>query len=287
MKTFESPVKFSGVGIHSGVPVNVTIKPSKTPGIFFKRVDIAGSELIPAVYNNVGKATLRNTTVGDMQGAHVQTIEHLMAALFMVGADSAIIEIDGPETPILDGSAAGFYKFLTSVKTTRGTMKKIVVKKEVIVKKKEILKQLPFGKRIMAVLHDWMLGRRNNGFARLSPDSKGLSIRATMDYPDKIIGRQSFEYLFDGGKSAVKKFVDDIAVARTFGRYSEWEYLKSRGMGQGANESNVIALNDKGDGTLNNLIWSDEFVRHQVIDVLGDMFTSGGFVIGCYELYKG
>ncbi len=287
MQTFEKPIKISGVGIHSGAPVNMTILPSHVPGIFFRRVDMPGTGLIAAKFDNVGEANLRNTTIGDIRGAHVQTIEHLMAALFMVGVDSAIVEIDGPETPILDGSAAEFYKKFSKVKTVGNGMNRIVVKKEVMVKKSEILKNVPFLTRIMVVVHDWMLGRRNNGFMRISPNSCGLTIKATMDYPDKIIGKQSFEFCFDGTEKSVKKFVTDISAARTFGRYSEWEYLKSRGMARGASEQNVIALNDKGDGTLNQLKWSDEFVRHQIIDALGDMFTSGGMIVGQIELYKG
>jgi UDP-3-O-[3-hydroxymyristoyl] N-acetylglucosamine deacetylase len=287
MRTFESPIKFSGVGIHSGAAVNVTIKPSKKPGIFFKRADISESAPIPATYDNVGRATLQNTTVGDANGAHVSTIEHLMAAMLMVGADSAVIEIDGPETPILDGSALELYRLLSSVKTTGGGLKKIVVKKEVIVRRSEIIGKMPVFARVMLWIHNQRLGRREDGFVRLSPDSRGLDIRATLDYPDKVIGRQSFEYLFDGSKQSVETFLADIAAARTFGRLSEWEYLKKRGMGRGANESNVIALNDKGDAVLNNLIWPDEFVRHKIIDALGDMFTSGGMIVGRLETVKG
>ena len=118
-------IKISGVGIHSGLPVNMIIKPSKKPGIFFKRTDIKNSVLIPAKFDNVGETTMRNTTIGDKHGAHVQTIEHLMAALFLAGIDSAIIEIDGVETPILDGSAYEFYKFLEKSVGKKTPMKKI------------------------------------------------------------------------------------------------------------------------------------------------------------------
>ena len=287
MRTFEKQIKISGVGIHSGAPVNMVIKPAKKHGIFFKRVDLPNTDLIPALYNNVGESNLRNTTVGDINGAHVQTIEHLMAALFMAGVDSALIEIDGPETPILDGSAAQFFKLFTKVPVTTGTMKKIIIKKEVVIKKKDALRLLPFVTRMMVIVHDWMLGRRNNGVVRLLPHTGVLDIQTTMDYPDKIIGKQTFNFTFDGTKKSVDKFVKEISSARTFGRFSEWEYLKSRGMARGASEENVIALNDKGDGTINPLKWRDEFVRHQVIDLLGDMFTSGGMIVGKLDVYKG
>ena len=288
MPTFNKEIKISGVGIHSGLPVNVVIKPSEKYGIFMQRTDIKGSGLISAMYDNVGETKMRNTTIGNTNGAHVQTIEHLMAAMFMMGVDSAIVEIDGPETPILDGSAAEFIKMFEKVGVTDGNLKKIIVKKEVIVHTKEVLKQLPLFVRFKIFVLNKIMGRRSDGFVKLLPNSGDkLNIKATLVYSEKIIGKQSFEYTFDGTKKSVQDFVKNIARARTFGKYSEWEYLKKRGMGRGANEGNVIALNDAGDGTLNKLIWKDEFVRHKIIDAIGDMFTSGGFVCGDLESFKG
>lgn len=289
MKTVNNEVKISGQGIHSGLPVNMVIKPSDKPGIFFRRVDMPGTDLIAATYDNVGETKMRNTTVGMTDGAHVQTVEHLMAALFMAGVDSAIIEIDGVETPILDGSAAQFYDaIVAAVDADKSKMKRIVVKREVVAHASEILKQLPWFVRIQLWIMNKIAGRKSNGFVKLSPNNgKSLDVKATLIYPEKIIGNQSYEYLFDGTKKSVEVFRKDVARARTFGKYSEWEYLKKRGMGRGANESNVIALNDAGDGTLNELIWADEFVRHKIIDAIGDMFTSGGMVCGSLESYKG
>ena len=288
MPTFNEKIKISGVGIHSGLPVNVIINPSEKNGIFMRRTDMKNSDLISALYDNVGETKMRNTTIGLVSGAHVQTIEHLMAAMFMMGVDSAIIEIDGPETPILDGSAAEFMNIFEKVGVTSGEMKKIIVKKEVIVYAKEVLKQLSWLSRLKIFVFNKISGRKTDGFVKLCPNSGDkLNIKATLVYPEKIIGKQSFEYCFDGTKKSVQDFVKNIARARTFGKYSEWEYLKKRGMGRGANEGNVIALNDTGDGTLNKLMWKDEFVRHKIIDAIGDMFTSGGFVCGNLESYKG
>ena len=114
MPTLKKTVKLSGQGIHSGLPVNIVIKPSKKKGIFFCRTDLEHKELIPATFDNVGETKMRNTTIGDVNAGHVQTIEHLMAALFIAGVDSAVIDIDGAETPIMDGSAALFIKDITS-----------------------------------------------------------------------------------------------------------------------------------------------------------------------------
>ena len=288
MSTLKKQVKISGVGIHSGLPVSIVVKPSKKTGIFMKRVDMHGTDFIPATYDNVGETKMRNTTIGKMDSAHVQTIEHLMAALFMVGVDSAIVEIDGAETPILDGSAAEFIKAFNSVGVTDGKLKRIIVKQEVIVYAKEVLKELPRFVRFKIWLMNKLMGRKSDGFVKLSPnDGKSLDISATLVYSEKIIGKQSYSYSYNGTKKSINDFIKNISRARTFGKYSEWEYLKKRGMGRGANEGNVIALNDAGDGTLNKLIWPDEFVRHKIIDAVGDMFTASGVVCGKLESYKG
>ena len=288
MPTLKQAVEFKGKGIHSGAPVNMRIMPSDVRGIFFNRTDIVGSAPISAMYNNVGETKMRNTTIGDVNGAHVQTIEHLMAALFIAGIDSAIINIDGPETPILDGSAAQFYNALVMAGRTSGTMKKIVVRKPVIARAAELRRGMPIFTRIKWWLINTVSGRKSNGYVKLEPnDANALEITATLIYPEKIIGHQTYTYSFDGTKKSVDDFVKNIARARTFGKYSEWEYLKAYGMARGADETNVIALNNSGNGTLNKTIWGDEFVRHKIIDAIGDMFTSGGFVVGKLESFKG
>ena len=288
MGTIKQEVKISGRGIHSGLPVNVVIKPSDKSGIFFRRVDMVGTDLIPATWNNVGETKMRNTTVGQVNSAHVQTVEHLMAGLFLAGVDSAIIEIDGKETPILDGSALEFYNALVGAGVEKSQMKKIVVKRPVVVKAGDVRKMLPWGMRIKLWIMNKITGNKGNGYVALEPnDGKSLEIVATLIYKEKIIGNQTYEYVFDGSDKSVDVFVRDIARARTFGKYSEWEYLKARGMGRGADETNVIALNDVGDGTINELIWKDEFVRHKIIDALRDMFTAGGMVCGKLTSFKG
>lgn len=287
MTSKNKKIKVSGVGIHSGLPVNMTVKPSDKPGIFFRRTDIKGSDLIPAKYDNVSETLMRNTTIGDKHGAHVQTIEHLMAALFLSGIDSAVIEIDGPETPILDGSAHEFINEFKDIALTQSKMKRIIVKKPIVAYRNELVKTMPFWKRIKTIILNHTIWRHGNGYVKLSPNDNGLLVDATLVYKDKIIGTQSYSCLLDGTKKSINKFIKDISRSRTFGKYSEWEYLKAHGMGRGANENNVIALNDAGDGTLNKLHCPDEFVRHKIIDAVGDMFTSGGFIYGHLESYKG
>lgn len=287
MTTLLKTIRMTGKGIHSGLPVDIVIRPSKKIGIFFRRIDI-NNDLIPAIYNNVGETKMRNTTIGNINSAHVQTIEHLMAALFIAGVDSAIIDINGPETPIMDGSAGLFLEKIKNVRTTSGKLRKIIVKKTVVAYTCEVRRELPLFFRLKLWVMDKITHRKSDGFVKLSPgDGKSLEITATLVYPEKIIGSQTYKYTFDGTKKSQNVFVKDIARARTFGKYSEWEYLKSHGMGRGADETNVIALNNNGDGTLNKLIWRDEFVRHKIIDVVGDMALSGGMICGKLESYKG
>ena len=287
MATVKKKIEISGCGIHSGKPVTMVIRPSKKYGIFFRRVDL-GKNLIPATYDNVGETKMRNTTIGKTDSAHVQTIEHLMAALMLSGIDSAVIEINGPETPILDGSAYEFIQKIKSVGIVGAKLKRIIVKREVVVTSRDAKKNVPLFEKIKFWILNKLSGRKTDGFVKLCPNnSKSLTVTATLIYPEKIIGSQTFSYKFDGTKKSYDVFLRDVARARTFGNVAEWDYLKKHGMGRGANENNVIAVNAHGDGTLNKLHWRDEFVRHKVIDALGDMFTSGGIIIGDLVSYKG
>ncbi|MCL1785915.1 MAG: UDP-3-O-acyl-N-acetylglucosamine deacetylase [Alphaproteobacteria bacterium] len=285
MASLKKEIKFSGVGIHSGAKTNVVIKPSAKPGIVFKRTDIKGGP-IPADYKNVFDITRWNTTIGTFPN-QVQTIEHLMAALFICGIDSVVVEIDGPETPVMDGSAKQFIEKLLKNQKPGKTGIRIIVKKEIVAHRREVIRKLPLLSRLVLFLHNLKTGRRENGFVKLSPNPDGLLIRATLDYPDKIIGVQSAEFFFDGTDKTRQNFVKNFAASRTFGRVWEWEYMKKRGMGLGADLSNVIALSDTGAGTINKLYSPDEFVRHKIIDAVGDLFTSGGLVYGTFESYKG
>lgn len=288
MATFKKKFEIAGHGIHSGMPVRMIVKPSKKLGIVFHRTDIDKKLDIPASFDNVGETKMRNTTIGNMNGAHVQTIEHFMAALMLVGVDSAIVEIDGPETPILDGSAYEFLEKFLKVGTVGGKLKRIIVKKEIVVTSDEAKKNIPMLEKLKYWILNKLAGRKTSGFVKLIPnDGSGLNVTATLVYPEKIIGSQTFSYKFDETKKSQNVFLKNVARARTFGKISEWEYLKKHGMGRGANENNVIALNACGDGTLNKLYWKDEFVRHKAIDALGDMFTSGGIIIGDLVSYKG
>jgi len=303
-------VKFSGVGIHSGILTNVSIKPSKKPGIFFLRTDLPNAAPIPATWDNVQNVGLMSTSVG-IAPNQVQTIEHFMAALFICGIDSAVIEIDALEFPIMDGGAQKFIEILKPITNAKKKLKKIIIKKEIIATRQEIIKKMPILKRLALWIHGLKTGRKEDGFVKLSPGAKNLSMDITLDYPDKAIGVQNAKFVFDGTESARKEFIKNIAKCRTFGRFWEWGYLKKHGMGLGANEKNVIVLmceksdwdsvqsyaknkkqleillRNKGAETLTKLYCKDEFVRHKLIDALGDFYTSGGMIVGHLESFKG
>ena len=288
MATFKKKFEIRGHGIHSGLPVRMVVKPSFVRGIVFYRVDMDKKFPVPAYFDNVGETKMRNTTIGKMNEPHVQTIEHFMAALMMVGVDSAVIEINGPETPILDGSAYEFLEKFLKIGTVGAKPRRVIVKKEIVVTSDEAKRNIPKWEKIKFWILNKLAGRKTNGFVKLIPNNgKSLNVSATLVYPEKIIGSQTFSYSFDGTAKSRNLFLRDIAKARTFGKISEWEYLKKHGMGRGANEHNVIAINAKGDGTLNHVYWKDEFVRHKVIDALGDMFTSNAIIIGDLISYKG
>jgi UDP-3-O-[3-hydroxymyristoyl] N-acetylglucosamine deacetylase len=290
MRTLKENVICSGVGIHSGEPVNMIIRPFDKPGVFFRRVDLDDKNLIPATYDNVSDTKMRNTTIGNLKGAHVKTIEHLMAALFVAGVDSALVDVDGAEVPIMNGSASLFYRRIMEAGVTKGAgHKKIVVKKPVVVTAREVLRSLPFKDRLNSFISGLFYRRRGlDGYVKLSPTKdKALNIKATLVYPEPIIGKQSFVYSFDNTKWSAENFIRNIASARTFGKYAEWGYLKAHGMARGADEKNVIVLDYGGEKTLNRIYWPDEFVRHKIIDAIGDMFTSGGFIVADLESYKG
>ena len=180
MSTLTKKIKITGVGIHSGLPVNMVVKPSKKYGIFFHRSDIPDSPQIQALAENVGETKMRNTTIGCTAGAHVQTVEHLMAALFLAGIDSAVIDIDGPETPILDGSATEFLSKFMGNTTGKGGMKKIIVRRPVIVYARDVLRSLPWHVRLQLWVINKIAGRKSDGYVKLSPnDGKSLEITAT------------------------------------------------------------------------------------------------------------
>ena len=245
-KTINNNISFSGVALHSGVDVKVCIKPAEPNfGVVFKRIDLKNNNLIYPNFMNVTNTSL-NTTVENEFGAKVSTIEHLMGALFCLGIDNALIEIDNEEVPILDGSAKIFINKLieAGIKTSNAPIKIIKINKEI----------------------NFCDGDR---FISIKPSTLSLNIDFELKYKNKVIGNQ---------KNQVKVYEDDLSDiynSRTFCLYEDIEKIKSLGLAKGGSLENAIVV--KGNEILNTegLRNDKEFVNHKILDCIGDLFTTG------------
>ena len=257
-KTIKNPINFEGIGLHSGKIVNLSIKSSAPDtGIVFKRVDLNGNNLIYPSFNNVTNTSL-NTTISNEFGAKVSTIEHLMGALFGLGIDNALIEIDSEEVPILDGSAKNFIeKILQSgFKNSNIPIKIIKINREV---------KYAEGNRIISI----------------TPSKLSLDIDFQLKYKNEKIGNQ---------KNKINVYTDDLVDifnSRTFCLYEDIELIKKKGLAKGGTLENAIVV--KGDKILNKegLRNLKEFVNHKILDCIGDLYTSGYRILGSLKCIQG
>ena len=250
-KTVKDNITFSGVGLHSGKFVKLVVKPSNpNTGIIFKRVDLSTNNLVFPSFENVSNTSL-NTTISNQFGVKVSTIEHLMGALYGLGIDNALIEINGFEVPILDGSAK---EFITKIMKTGFTISSDPIK---VIK---INKKVKFsdGHRTISI----------------QPSKLSLDIDFEIKYKNSVIGTQ---------RNKINLYEDDlldIFNSRTFCLYEDIEDIKSKGLAKGGSLENAIVVNS--DGILNsgNLRNAKEFVNHKILDCIGDLYTSGYRIIG-------
>lgn len=250
--TVAKPASLSGAGVHSGKPVMLTVRPAGAgEGVTFVRRDL-GAAAIPASALAVSTTMMgTNLTKGD---ASVATVEHFLAACAGVGVDNVIAELDGPELPILDGSSKPFVDLLLEAGPAEQEAPRRVLK---ILKPVEV--------------------REGAKFARLSPGGS-FEMRIAIDYPSKAIGRQTISFTMKPGA-----FAKEIAWARTFGFKKDAEMLYAQGKALGASMDNTVVI--EGDAVLNEggLKAPDEFVRHKLLDVIGDLSLAGGRIEGLYE----
>jgi UDP-3-O-[3-hydroxymyristoyl] N-acetylglucosamine deacetylase len=255
-RTLKKEIFCSSIGLHTGRKVNMQINPaSADTGIVFVRKDLPNARPIPADFKSVCDTTLA-TTIGD-NGNTVSTIEHLMSAFCGMGLDNAVVEIDSFEVPIMDGSARPFVNMLKKVGTRpQGKFKKmLVIKKPVSVKEGE-------------------------GSAMLLPSNE-FKITYDIDFKNKIIGRQSYSFLFSD-----KNYEDNICCARTFGFLKEVEFLQARGLGLGGSLENAIILDEEKIINKEGLRMPDEFVKHKILDAVGDLFLLGMPIIGHFVAHR-
>ncbi len=250
--TISQVVTCSGVGLHSGNEINLRIKPAPTnSGIRFFRTDLEDSDGIPAHMDKVID-TFMATTIGDKQGS-VSTTEHLMAALQGFGIDNADIELDGAEVPIMDGSAGPFM---------------LLLQKAGLRKQKAMRHVLRITREISFTSGDTEI--------KILPYD-GFKISGEIHFEDSLINRQSYSI-----DVTPERFQKEISRARTFGYVEQVEELWSRGLAQGGNLNNVIAIHWDRQNVLNDgdLRFSDEFVRHKVLDLIGDLALMGCPILG-------
>jgi UDP-3-O-[3-hydroxymyristoyl] N-acetylglucosamine deacetylase len=249
-KTIKDKVSFNGIALHSGLSVNICIKPAVPNfGIVFKRTDIVNNNLVYPNFMNVTNTSL-NTTVENEFGIKVSTIEHLMGALFGLGIDNALIEIDNEEVPILDGSAKEFIDKIIKIgfKLSETPIKIIKINKII----------------------EYTDGER---FIRIQPSTLSLDIDFELKYENPVIRNQ---------RNKVKVYDDDLTDiynSRTFCLFEDIEFIKKNGLAKGGSLENAIVVKGKKILNKEGLRNNKEFVNHKILDCIGDLYTSGFRII--------
>jgi UDP-3-O-[3-hydroxymyristoyl] N-acetylglucosamine deacetylase len=254
--TLKNPVICSGVGLHTGLPAHLTMRPAvPDTGIVFIRRDVEKKVRIRAHIDNVVDATLATTIA--QEGVKVSTVEHLMAAFAGVGVDNAEVELDAPEVPIMDGSSGPFNALLKNagVRVQDRSKKFIIVRHPVTVTE----------------------GDRQATFL----PSNDFKLSYTIDFRHPLISNQFYLIQISNGN-----FEREICRARTFGFLREYETLKSKGFARGGSLENAVVVGDSGVLNEGGLRFADEFVRHKILDSIGDLWLMGAQVIGHFIGYK-
>ncbi|HEY1504177.1 MAG TPA: UDP-3-O-acyl-N-acetylglucosamine deacetylase [Stellaceae bacterium] len=249
----KAPIQCRGVGLHTGARVNLALHPAAPgAGIVFRRRDLDNVE-IAAHWRNIVDSTLC-TTLGNDAGVKVATIEHLMAAFAGLEIDNAIVELDGPEVPVMDGSAAPFVFLMECA----GITEQVTARRGI-----KVLKPVRVGV--------------NGNSASLVP-ADGFRLSFAIDFASGAIRQQELSYELDA-----ENFKHEISRARTFGFLDEVERLRQAGLARGGSLENAVVIS--GDRVLNKegLRYDDEFVRHKVLDALGDLYLAGGAILGHFH----
>lgn len=245
-KTVKNNINFTGIGLHTGETANLSIKPANpNTGIIFKRVDLVNNNLIFPSFENVSNTSL-NTTISNEFGVKVSTIEHLMGALFGLGIDNALVEVDNVEIPILDGSAKEFIEkiILTGLEISSTPIKIIKINKKV----------------------DFQDGQR---FISIEPSKLSLDIDFELKYKNSVIGNQRNKI------NLYEDNLEDIFNSRTFCLFEDIEAIKKKGLAKGGSLDNAIVIKDSKILNEQGLRNKKEFVNHKILDCIGDLYTSG------------
>jgi UDP-3-O-[3-hydroxymyristoyl] N-acetylglucosamine deacetylase len=253
-RTLRRPVSCTGIGLHSGNKVTLSLKPGPADfGIRFRRSDLGGLEIPATVDNLAGIEYATGLARGD---GSVETVEHLLAALLSLGIDNAVVELNHPEVPIMDGSASPFVYLIHEAG----------------------IKTLAAPRRFLKVVRPIALSSGDKRIALYPSDHLKVTYSISFDHP--LLRHQSRTLAIDE-----ESFVEEIASARTFGFLKEVEMLRRNGLALGGSLDNAIVLGET--GALNALRFEDEFVRHKILDVLGDLALVGHRIIGHLVAHRG
>ena len=257
-RTLRNAVKATGVGLHTGEEVYLTLNPAPVDtGIVFRRVDLDPVVEIPALAENVGDTTLSTCLVAGRQ--RVSTVEHLLAALSGLGVDNAFIDVSAAEVPIMDGSAGPFVLMIQSA----GIEEQDAPKQFIRVKRKVTVED---GDKVASFL-----------------PFNGFKVSFTIDFDQPVFRDRSAHAEMDFASAS---FVEEVSRARTFGFMHEIEYLRSKGLARGGSFDNAIVVDDYRILNQGGLRFEDEFVQHKVLDAIGDLYLAGYGLIGEYRAYK-
>ncbi|ESR27324.1 UDP-3-O-acyl-N-acetylglucosamine deacetylase [Lutibaculum baratangense] len=255
--TIRNEIRLSGVGVHSGDRATVRLQPAGADaGIVFVSVANGGEIEIPALHSSV-VSTARCTVLGNERGS-IATVEHLMAAIAGLGIDNLLVEVDGPEMPIMDGSSAPFVEAILAVG----------------------IRAISAPRRYIKVLKPVRVQEGGASGELLPFDGRRVELEIRFD--DELIGRQSYAFDFAGGS-----FARDVSRARTFGFLRDVETMWAKGLALGASLDNTLVV---GEGEVVNpegLRYADEFVRHKVLDAIGDLSLAGAPILGSYRSVRG
>ncbi|MFO1396248.1 MAG: UDP-3-O-acyl-N-acetylglucosamine deacetylase [Burkholderiales bacterium] len=257
-RTLKKPTKTTGVGLHTGARVEMTLRPAPIDtGIVFQRTDLPRAPAIPAQAANVGDTRLSSTLKVD--GASVSTVEHLMSALAGLGIDNLFVDIAGPELPIMDGSAGPFVFLLQSAGIAEQNARKRYLRVRETVEVTD-----------------------GDKWARFTPFD-GFRLDFTIDFPHPVFGSENRHVVVDFASDSYAK---EVARARTFGFMQDVDAMRAAGLGLGGSLQNAVVLDEFRVLNSEGLRYDNEFVRHKVLDAIGDLYLLGHPLIGQYTAYK-
>ncbi len=257
-RTLKTAIRATGVGLHTGKKVMLTLHPAPVDtGIVFRRVDLDPVVEIPATPHNVGDTTLSTCLVKD--DVRISTVEHLLSAVAGLGIDNMVIEVNAPEVPIMDGSASPFVFLLQSAGVEEQSKAKRFVKI----------------KKAVEVKHD-------DKIARFEP-FEGFKVSFDIDFDHPVFTRDKQTATIDFSSTS---FVKEVSRARTFGFMNDIEHLRSKNLALGGSMDNAIVLDEYRVLNDDGLRYADEFVKHKILDAIGDLFLLGNSLIGAFYGYK-